>query len=63
MRMVVCAVGFEPVSTPKFPANREINRVFCDFWAFGGRFPLRSMRSLALSHVTTFATFAKIAMF
>ena len=22
------AVGFEPVSTPKFPANREINREF-----------------------------------
>jgi hypothetical protein len=26
--MVADAVGFEPVSAPKFPANREINREF-----------------------------------
>jgi hypothetical protein len=26
--MVAGAVAFEPVSTPKFPANREINREF-----------------------------------
>jgi hypothetical protein len=26
--MVVDAVTYEPVSTPKFPANREINREF-----------------------------------
>jgi hypothetical protein len=28
MRVVVDAVTVEPVSTPKFPANREINREF-----------------------------------
>jgi hypothetical protein len=28
MRMVADAVAFEPVSTPKFPANREKNREF-----------------------------------
>jgi hypothetical protein len=28
MRMVVDAVQLEPVSTPEFPANREINREF-----------------------------------
>jgi hypothetical protein len=27
--MVADAVAFEPVSTPEFPANREINREFC----------------------------------
>ena len=27
--MVADAVLVEPVSTPKFPANREINREFC----------------------------------
>jgi hypothetical protein len=27
--MVADAVTVEPVSTPKFPANREINREFC----------------------------------
>jgi hypothetical protein len=26
--VVADAVGFEPVSTPNFPANREINREF-----------------------------------
>jgi hypothetical protein len=33
--MVVDAVTYEPVSTPKFPANREINREFRQFawWA------------------------------
>ena len=30
------AVGFEPVSTAKFPANREKNREFCDFWSESG---------------------------
>ena len=30
--LVADAVGFEPVSTPKFPANREINR---EFFIFG----------------------------
>jgi hypothetical protein len=30
---VAHAVGFEPVSTLKFPANREINRDFFKFWA------------------------------
>jgi hypothetical protein len=29
MRMVVDAVIAEPVSTPRFPANREKNREFC----------------------------------
>ena len=29
--VVADAVGFEPVSTPKFPANREINREFFNF--------------------------------
>jgi hypothetical protein len=28
-RLVADAVDFEPVSTPKFPANREKNREFC----------------------------------
>src|ERR1700730_9359086 len=28
--MVVCAVRYEPVSGGKLPANREINREFCD---------------------------------
>jgi hypothetical protein len=28
MKLAADAVGFEPVSTPKFPANREINREF-----------------------------------
>jgi hypothetical protein len=27
--VVADAVAFEPVSTPKFPANREKNREFC----------------------------------
>ena len=27
--VVADAVAVEPVSTPKFPANREINREFC----------------------------------
>ena len=31
MRMVADAVAVEPVSTPKFPANREINREFRGF--------------------------------
>ena len=31
MRMVADAVVVEPVSAPKFPANREINREFFDF--------------------------------
>ena len=31
--VVADAVGFEPVSTAKFPANREINREFFNFWA------------------------------
>jgi hypothetical protein len=26
---------YEPVSAWQFPANREINREFCDFGAFG----------------------------
>jgi hypothetical protein len=30
--VVVDAARIEPVSTPKFPANREINREFCGFW-------------------------------
>jgi hypothetical protein len=29
--VVADAVAVEPVSTPKFPANREINREFCQF--------------------------------
>ena len=29
--MVADAVAVEPVSTPKFPANREINREFFNF--------------------------------
>ena len=29
--MVADAVAFEPVSIPKFPANREINREFFNF--------------------------------
>ena len=29
--MVADAVRIEPVSTPKFPANREINREFFNF--------------------------------
>ncbi|MGB8893552.1 MAG: hypothetical protein WCD13_04440 [Pseudolabrys sp.] len=29
------AVAFEPVSTPKFPANREINREFHQIRALG----------------------------
>src|SRR5262245_89218 len=29
MRLVAHAVQVEPVSTPEFPANREINREFC----------------------------------
>ena len=33
--MVADAVGFEPVSTPKFPANREINREFRRIRTFG----------------------------
>ena len=32
-KLVADEVGFEPVSTPKFPANREINREFSIFWA------------------------------
>jgi hypothetical protein len=28
--MVVCAVRYEPVSTPKFPINRENTGKFCD---------------------------------
>jgi hypothetical protein len=32
--MVVDAVGFEPVSSVKFPANREINREFCKIQHF-----------------------------
>jgi hypothetical protein len=30
--MVADALWIEPVSTPKVPANREINREFCGFW-------------------------------
>jgi hypothetical protein len=30
--VVADALWIEPVSTPKFPANREINREFCGFW-------------------------------
>jgi hypothetical protein len=33
--VVVDAVVVEPVSTLKFPANREINREFCDFRLIG----------------------------
>jgi hypothetical protein len=29
--MVAVAVTYEPVSTPNFPANREINREFFNF--------------------------------
>ncbi|MGB9064421.1 MAG: hypothetical protein WCC80_13735, partial [Pseudolabrys sp.] len=32
--MVADAVAFEPVSTPKFPANREKNREFVHFRSF-----------------------------
>jgi hypothetical protein len=35
MRMVADAVAFEPVSTSKFPANREINREFRPIRLFG----------------------------
>jgi hypothetical protein len=37
-RMVVCAVRYEPVSTCDFPANRVINREFCDFGRLGDNF-------------------------
>jgi hypothetical protein len=30
--VVVDAAWIEPVSTAKFPANRENNREFCGFW-------------------------------
>ena len=33
--MVADAVTYEPVSTPKFPANREINREFRRIRTFG----------------------------
>jgi hypothetical protein len=32
--VVADAVAVEPVSTPKFPANREKNREFCKLVAF-----------------------------
>jgi hypothetical protein len=38
---VVCAVRYEPVSNVQFPANREINREFCDIDAFGSDFGVK----------------------
>jgi hypothetical protein len=37
--MVADAVPVEPVSTVKFPANREINREFCQIRLLGAIFP------------------------
>jgi hypothetical protein len=42
--MVAGAVAFEPVSTPKFPANREKNREFVHFRPFAAK--SASMRSM-----------------
>jgi hypothetical protein len=42
--MVADAVAFEPVSTPKFPANGEKNREFVHFRSFAAKSV--SMRSM-----------------
>jgi hypothetical protein len=50
--VVADAVVVEPVSTPKFPANREINREFCRIRPLGAIFkPDTRVNSEACSEI------------
>jgi hypothetical protein len=50
--VVADAVAVEPVSTTKFPANREKNREFFNFWPYRGlEHPMRPMISMALEQI------------
>ena len=50
--MVADAVAVEPVSTPKFPANREKNREFVHFRSFAANsVSMRSMIAGLLSSI------------
>ena len=53
--VVADAVAVEPVSTPKFPANREINREFCRIRPLGAIFkPDTRVNSEACSEIPYF---------
>jgi hypothetical protein len=50
--MAADAVAIEPISTTKFPANREKNREFFHFWPDSGlEHPMRPMISRAFEQI------------